>query len=152
MFKIKHTVEIDASVNLVFQVVSEIENYHRWNPWNIHCTNGPAKPGTTTEVTAVMGGKTMKLQHRILEVIPDEQFKWCDTGWFTIFAYGERARYVEEKDEGCHYRVELVVTGPLSFVAEKLYGEEINRCMRQETIALKEYCESMNDSMKSIGK
>lgn len=38
----------------------------------------------------------MTVRHKVITMQPNEHFAWCDMGWFTRFAYGERSRYIRD--------------------------------------------------------
>ncbi|MCY4045811.1 MAG: SRPBCC domain-containing protein [Cellvibrionales bacterium] len=132
---------IKATDEKVYQILTDLKNYHRWNPWVIDCSDGMINEGELTEVTVKLGKKTMKVKHKIVTLKPHSRFVWCDTGWFTLFAFGQRERTIEPCEGGVNYKVILKVTGPLAFVASLLYKKDLIHGLTQETQALKQWCE-----------
>jgi hypothetical protein len=98
------------------------------------------------DVKVKMRAKIMSVQHRILISKPNKEFRWCDVGWFTRLAYGERARYIKSlANEGVEYRVELTVTGLFSWFVKLIYGKSLEAGLKAETNALKERAEGPID-------
>ena len=141
MFEIIKKVIINASASSVYQTVSQLDHYHHWNPWVIECDNNAGASELTT-VTVKLGKKTMKVKHKVLIREPNSRFVWCDTGWFTLFAYGERHRRIAEENGNTLYTVTLRVTGPLAFMAKWLYYRKLVTGLEAETKALKDYVEA----------
>lgn len=134
---------IAAPDNLVFQVIADLANYHQWNPW-IRSASGNTTPGSIIEVTALMGKRRQHYRHRILAADSPELFHWCDIGWFTLFAYGERKRTIRRlSDEHCCYTVELRISGIARGIAQHFFGRAIELGMAQEADALQQYCEAI---------
>lgn len=141
MFILKEQVFIAASDETVYQAVTRLQDYAQWNPWVTHCTNGDAGEGELSEVTVHLGRKTMKVFHKIVEKTPNSRFVWCDTGWFTAFAFGQRERNIRPVEGGVDFEVILSIRGPLTFLTRWLFQKGLTDGLRAETLALKAYCE-----------
>ena len=102
---------------------------------------GAAEPGATVTVWTRLAGKVQPFVHRILTVDEPREFRWCDVGWMTRLAYGERTRVLSAAAEGTRYHVEVTVTGPLAWVAGWLYGPAIADGIRAEGDALQRRAE-----------
>jgi len=141
MLKLVETVTIDATPAAVFGVIADFDAYARWNPWVVWA-KGVAKEGGEVDVKAKLGKRLQAVRHRILVFRPGIEFRWCDLGWFTVLAYGERARFLDPSgDGGTTYRVELSITGPMSGLVARLLGETLRQGLRAETMALKKRVE-----------
>ncbi len=133
--------EINASPKKVYSIITDFENYSKWNPWII-AADGLPEEGRLIHIKAKMGDRIMNLRHRILTLKPDTEFRWCDVGLFTLFAYGERARFIERLENGhVTYRVDLSVTGPAQWMVKLLYGRYLKAGLRDEARALKDLAE-----------
>ena len=88
-----------------------------------------------------LGSRTMQVKHKILEMHPGRRFVWCDTGWFTAVAFGQRARTLAPVGDAVHYRVELSVRGPLAWLARLIHGNALKAGLQAETAALKQQAE-----------
>ena len=138
----ERTIDIAASPETVYDVIVDFAAYRDWNPWIDDARPVAGRPDHL-EVDAVLGDRRMKVVHRILERIPGRAFTWSDTGWFTAFAYGERARTLEPTPDGrCRYHVTLRITGPFAWLAGRLYGPALETGLTAETEALRARAEA----------
>ena len=136
-------IQIDTPPGAVFGVMVDLARYAEWNPWLVSA-RGEVRTGAVVDVTARMGRREMQVAHEILEVEPDRALRWCDLGWFTRIAYGERARVLEEHAGGTRYRCELSVTGVGAALVGPLYGRALADGLAAETRALKARAESIS--------
>src|ERR1035437_2059499 len=112
MYRICAETRIAAPAKTVYEVIDDLPNYAKWNPWNIRCEGGEVKEGAVFTVTVLLNGKFMTVRHKIIRMQPNELFSWCDMGWFTRFAYGERPRTISDAGNGqVNCRVELRISG-----------------------------------------
>jgi len=89
-----------------------------------------------------MGNRIIRVRHRILTIKPHTEFRWCDVGWFTVFSYGERARFIEPFENGhVTYRVDLTITGAAQWLVRLQYGRYLQAGLKDETRALKDQAE-----------
>lgn len=138
----KETRNIAASQQAVFDAVVDLDNYKLWNPW-IADAKGHCQEGEYITVTAVMKNKRPKFIHKILEVKSPDYFHWCDVGFFTLFAYGHRERFIKVVDDThCEYTCELEVTGMGTIFAELFFGKFMAEGMQAEADALQAYVEN----------
>jgi hypothetical protein len=142
MFKVAYETAIRACPEVVYDILTDFGNYARWNPWNVRADAGRVAEGQTVSVTVKMGRCQMTVKHKILAMKPNVELVWCDLGWFTRFAYGERACYLQPVGQTVKYRVELMVTGPLAWLAKRRFGRAIQRGVQAETDALKRLAET----------
>lgn len=143
MLSLSEETTIDAPPQTVFDVLADFASYARWNPWVVEAV-GSAVEGERVRVKARLGARTMQVDHRVLVVRPGWELRWCDLGWFTHLARGERARLLEPlPGGGVKYRVELRVTGIASSLTERLFGEALVAGIHGETAALKQRAEAI---------
>jgi hypothetical protein len=140
MFKLAAKTLIRAQPATVYGIISDIASYADWNPWNVR-GEGTAEEGKTIAITAKLGKRQLTVHHRILVAKPNETFIWCDLGWFTRLAYGERARYLEPHRDGVNYRVELTISGPLAWFVRWQMQRDLETGLRAEMEALKRRAE-----------
>ncbi len=137
------TIEIDAPDHLVYEVIADLPHYREWNPWIYHA-EGQATPGGRVVVKMRMLGKERCFDHRVLSTQPPHTFHWCDVGWFTALAYGDRLRKIERiADDKCRYQVDLRIKGVAEHLTRWLLGNALAQGMRQETFALKARAENL---------
>jgi hypothetical protein len=145
MLTIQEQTIVNASSDTVFNVITKLETYKEWNPWIVEASGIPDE-GQLIEVKVKMGAKIISAQHRILVSKPNIEFRWCDVGWFTRLAYGERARFIKPlANGGVEYRVDLTVTGFLWWFVKLVYGKSMEAGLKAETNALKERAEGSVD-------
>jgi hypothetical protein len=143
MLKLCEEVIIDAPAGTIFDVITDLERYAEWNPWIVKAAGTPDE-GATVRVRSLVGGRHIKVEHRILTSRRASEFRWCDLGWFTRLAYGERARWLEAREGGrVAYKVELKVTGVAAPLVKALLGGSLAWGLKAETDALKRRAESM---------
>ena len=132
---------INASVQKVFDVIVDYSSYSLWNRW-IHFAEENLD-GTVTVKTTI-NGKEKTFQHKIIEVSPHHTFHWCDMGWFTLFAFGQRLRNIEALSEHqCRYVCELRVTGLANKLADITHGRFMREGLTKEADSLKAYVEAL---------
>jgi uncharacterized protein YndB with AHSA1/START domain len=140
MLKLTSETRIAAPPAAVFEAMTDLDGYARWNPWNVRGA-GRAVEGELVDITVKLGRRTPHVRHRILEVKPHERFQWCDVGWFTRVAYGQRTRTLQPDGDGVRYHVELTVSGPLAWLVKWQMGRDLERGLAEETAALKKFVE-----------
>jgi len=144
MFLLTSELVIDTPATTVFEIITDFDGYQRWNPWIIRAAGG-SKEGDLVRVTSLVGGKPMKVRHRVLSHRPGREFRWCDLGWFTVFAFGQRARFLEPVTGGrVAYRCELKITGVASWLVEQQLRSSLQGGLDAETAALKERAELLH--------
>jgi hypothetical protein len=141
MFKVACETVIRAKPETIFGLISDVQRYAEWNPFNVK-GKGTVEEGNTITITAQLGKRRLDVNHKILVKRPNERLIWCDLGWFTALAYGERARYLDARADGVHYRVELVITGPLAWFVKYQMHHALQSGMQAETDALKRVAEA----------
>ena len=131
---------IQVSDQKVFEIISDFSSYSKWNKW-IHIAEENAD-GTVTVKTTIKG-KEKTFQHKMIEATSPHTFHWCDLGWFTKLAFGQRIRHIEKISENeCRYRCELRVEGIAEKLANKSHGAFMREGMKKEADSLKLYAES----------
>jgi uncharacterized protein YndB with AHSA1/START domain len=136
-------IAIDAPPETVYRAITDFGRYAEWNPWVCEAA-GRADEGEVVRIAVKLGSRKTRVRHRILTHRPSAEFCWCDLGWFTALAYGERARHLDPSaGGGTAYRVELRVTGPAVRLVEKRLGRALADGLRAETQALKRRAESL---------
>jgi hypothetical protein len=143
MLRLVEETTIRARPDDVFRVMTDFDRYAEWNPWIVKA-RGTAKEGEIVTIRIKLGGRSpMRVRHRILTIVPGAELRWCDLGWFTAIAYGERTRRVEPlADGGVTYRAELTIRGIGWRLVRALHGRALAEGMKAETDALKRRAES----------
>lgn len=144
MQKLVETIDIEAPDHVVYDVITDLARYREWNPWILHA-EGSVTPGNRVKVTLHMFGRDQVFDHRILATEKPHTFHWCDVGWFTAFAYGDRLRNIEAlTSERCRYRVELRIEGIAERLTQWIFGRQLREGLHAETQALKAWAEDIH--------
>jgi hypothetical protein len=139
MLRLVEETTIRARPDAVFRVMTDFDRYAEWNPWIIKA-RGTAKEGEIVTIRIKLGGgRPMRVRHRILSILPGVELRWCDLGWFTAIAYGERTRRIDPLPggDGVAYRAELTIRGIGWRLVRALHGRALAEGMKAETSALK---------------
>lgn len=73
---VRTTLDIDAPLEKVWEVLSDFSSYGEWNPF-IRRIDAKLEAGTNVDFKADMGkGRTMNIQAKMLRVQPPTGFRW----------------------------------------------------------------------------
>ncbi len=135
---------IQASAAQVYGALVDFGNYPQWNPWLIKVKGEPVVGSAVVAVVAEQfGGNVVK--HQILQAESPSHFVWCDLGWFTRWAGGQRSRQIQPiNEQQCSYRCELRISGPLAWAIDFWMGAKIRAGMAAEADALQRHCAQVN--------
>lgn len=75
MATITHSIDIDATPQQVWDVVSDLEGYASWNPFMIR-GRGRFAAGERVEITMRPGERTMTFRPTVLEAEPLRRIRW----------------------------------------------------------------------------
>jgi hypothetical protein len=132
---------IRGTVDQVWDTLVDLPRYSEWNPWVVQA-EGQVVPGAGVKVQVVLNGKTQAADHKVLDVNPKTDFCWRDAGWNSWFVYGQRCRTLTPQADGTvHYHVELLLDGPIDWLADWTEGQAMRDGMTAETAALKKRVE-----------
>ncbi len=75
MKELRTEVEVQASSEKVWQILTNLEEYSQWNPF-IHQAIGTAKMGEKVDITFRSGSKEMTLHCTVIKVEPNRELRW----------------------------------------------------------------------------
>ncbi|MEW6405978.1 MAG: SRPBCC domain-containing protein [Chloroflexota bacterium] len=75
MKELRTEIEIQASPEKVWQVLTHLDQYPEWNPF-IHHAVGKAKLGEKVDITLRSGSKEMTLHCVVIKVEPNKELRW----------------------------------------------------------------------------
>ncbi len=144
-------VEIDAPIELVWEIMTGFERYPEWNPFNrFFKLDKDAKPGDTVTFGPVWG----PYERAEGEPLPEAGFiqretitVWEDNACLSYAALSkvfsaERSQYLSVLDNGkTHYQTFERMNGMLSPVFRLLYGKKIMAGFDANGLALRERAE-----------
>jgi hypothetical protein len=91
--------EIDAPADRVWEILSDVGNYPRWNPF-IRGVSGRLAVGETIEVyLALAPGRIQKFTPRVTAFQPGREIRWLGRLWQPHVFDGEHRLLIEPLDE-----------------------------------------------------
>jgi hypothetical protein len=134
---------INAPMEVVFKLITDLPNYQNWNPFLIKAS-GVVKVGGVVSGKSNLGWVTTPYRHRIFDYAPNQSFGYRDFGLLALFVCSERSRHLETVDGKTHFRCYLKISRPLSGLLNILFGKGLRDGMVAETNALKFEAEKMS--------
>ncbi len=82
------SIEIAAPIDLVWQVMTEVERYHEWNPFivSVYSDGKLEVGGAMTLHVRWAGGGGAKSRERVTRMDRPHAFEYCFTGWMSTLA------------------------------------------------------------------
>lgn len=107
MKELRTEIEIQATPDKVWQVLTSLDKYPEWNPF-IHHAIGKAKVGEKVDITFRSGSKDMTLHCTVIKAEPNRELSWkyhviLPSLWsgvhsFTIEPIGDdRVRFIDKE-------------------------------------------------------
>ena len=75
MKELRTEIEIEATPEKVWQVLTNLDQYPQWNPF-IHHATGKARVGEKVDITFRSGSREMVLHCVVLHVEPNRELRW----------------------------------------------------------------------------
>jgi hypothetical protein len=97
MKELRTEIEIQATPEKVWQVVSELDQYPEWNPF-IHQAIGKAKMGEQVDITFKTGSKEMTLHCLVIKSEPNRELCWKYHVGSQLLFSGEHSFTIEPVD------------------------------------------------------
>ena len=132
---------IDAPSEVVFGLIEDLPAYADWNPF-VTADSGSAGLNQVVKGKSFLGPFTVSYRHKIYEFTPGKSLCWKDFGLVALAACGDRARFVEPDNGKTRYKCHLRVSGPLSFIANAIFGKHLRHGIVEECKALKVLAEN----------
>lgn len=140
--EIRTQIIIKAKPDKIWSVLTDFENYPKWNPF-IKSISGDARIGNQITVSiSPTGGKGMTFNPTVLEFSPNKEFRWIGNLFFKGLFDGEHK--FELIDNG---------NGTTTFVhSEKFQGILVGLFKKQLETTTKNGFEMMNESLKKCAE
>jgi hypothetical protein len=100
MFEIRTSVDIDASAEQVWAVISDFAAYPQWNPFVRRIHGWPERGQKLHVEIAPPGGKVMCFRPRVLEAVRPERLSWLGRVVLPGLFDGEHHFFIEQRAEG----------------------------------------------------
>ncbi len=99
MAHIQSSIEISAGVSRVWDVVSSLAQYERWNPFLVK-GEGAFVPGERLQLTIKAGARTMTFKPTVVDVEPGRRVQWVGRLGVRGIFDGEHAFELESLGDG----------------------------------------------------
>jgi hypothetical protein len=124
MKELRTDIEIDATPERVWEVLTDFAAYPEWNPF-IRKIEGEAAPGSTLEVRMESpGGRAMTFKPTVLEVAPRRELRWLGRVLAPRVFDGEHSFRIEPIDDS---RVRFVQAERFSGVLVPLFSKTLEK-------------------------
>ncbi len=97
MKELRTEIEIQATPDTVWQVLTDLDKYPEWNPF-IHHAIGMAQVGKKVDITFKSGSKEMMLHCTVVKVEPNKELRWKYHVALPILFSGEHSFIIEQVD------------------------------------------------------
>jgi hypothetical protein len=95
MKELRTEIEIQATPDKVWQVLTNLDQYPEWNPF-IHHAIGKAKLGEKVDITFRSGSKEMTLHCIVVKVEPNKELCWKYHVVLPVLFSGEHSFIIEQ--------------------------------------------------------
>lgn len=136
--EVRTEIEIDASPEKVWKILTDFDKYDQWNPY-IHKIIGEAKEGTKIKIhIETPGGKNRKYEPTVTKVKQGSEIRWRGKSLIPGFLNGEHVFMIEQlQSERIRFTQLEVFEGLLS----SFFGKSVD-------VDMKEGLEEMNSALK----
>ncbi|MCF2972057.1 SRPBCC domain-containing protein [Synechococcus sp. Nb3U1] len=139
MKEISTSIDINASVQKVWQILMDFSAYEQWNPF-IRSIEGQAREGSQLQVQIQPpGGQRMAFKPTVVAVLPEREFGWLGHFILPGLFDGEHRFQLETLGE---HRVRLTHSERFSGLLLPLLSKSLDTTVRQGF-------EAMNQALKS---
>ena len=113
MRTITHTIDIAASPEEVWRVLTDLPAYKDWNPFLIEAS-GAVEVGSRLRIVMRPGSRTMTFSPTVLEVVPQQRLRWLGRLLVRGLFDGEHTLTLEALPDGaCRFTQSERFTGLL---------------------------------------
>jgi hypothetical protein len=99
MKEICSKIQINASPSNVWSIITDFENYGKWNPF-IKEISGDTKEGSTIQVfIKPPNSNGMKFKPKILKYEPEKEIRWLGKLWIPKIFDGQHSLTIKKLDE-----------------------------------------------------
>jgi len=144
MFVIEKIVEIDASPEQVWNVITDLKSYPEWNPFMLECST-TFKPGALIDMKVALFSKPQPQQEIVKEYIEGKLFSYTMKpvgGGMVLSSF--RSHEVEAFPNGrTRYRSYFYLKGWLSPLVRTLLGSRLEKGFAGMTKGIQERAEKL---------
>ena len=138
MREVRAEIEIDASPDKVWGILTDFEKYSQWNPF-INKIIGKAKEGSKIEIhVETPSGKNRKYEPTVTKVEQGRELRWLGKSSIPGFMNGEHVFMIEKLHSG---RILFIQREVFNGLLSSLFGKSLD-------IDIKEGLDEMNRALK----
>lgn len=137
MSQLEYQVAIDATPEVVWQVLTDLASYPAWNRYASQA-RGELRVGADIEIVVHLGRSTQRVNNRVLEITPPRRLCWVSRSWYSVLVYGVRCRTITPQADGkTLFREEETMRGPLRGVVVGILKHQLLEGLRAECESVK---------------
>ena len=110
MKELRTEIEIQASPDKVWQILTDLDRYPEWNPF-IHHAIGKAKVGEKVDITFLSGKKDMTLHCTVIKAEPNRELCWNYHVMLPGLWRGEHS-----------FTIEVLAPGHIRFIDKEIFN------------------------------
>ena len=143
-------IDIDAPPEHVWDVLTDFDRYHEWNPF-ARVVGRPTRNARLHVELTPPGGRTMRFRPTVTCVEEDHELRWLGHLWRPGVFDGEHRFVLEPLDGGARTSVTHAetFTGALSPVVWRFIGARTERGFEAMNAALKRRVEGVTDEAEA---
>ncbi|TMR06775.1 SRPBCC domain-containing protein [Actinomadura soli] len=103
--EVSSTIEISASADEVYGIVTDFDGFPQWNPFIVRAEGAPKEGARLHNVLRDSGGGTMAFAPKVLKAEPGRELRWIGRLWMPGIVDGEHYFRIEPAGNG---RVRLI--------------------------------------------
>ena len=136
---IRTEIEINASADRVWGVLTDFASYPEWNPFITRISGSPIVGSRIETFIQPPGGRGMRFKPTVLAFAPDREFRWLGNVLIRGIFDGEHS-----------FRIERVTQERVRFVQEERFSGmlAVPPLLRMATRGAQEGFEAMNQALK----
>jgi hypothetical protein len=143
---IRSAIEIRASVESCWQVLTDFASYPEWNPLVLQLRGRPREGGRIMIRTQPLGRLPVALRPRVLAWRPPHELRWRSAFVFSQLFAGEHGFRLEALDEGrTRFVQDQTISGLLVPLYARLRLPATRRAFERMDEALRERAEALAD-------
>lgn len=136
-------VVIDASVETVWQVLTDIDSYPEWNEYSPSVVGDLVVGGIVT-IQSHLGNAIEEVDNQVDVLDTNKKLCWHSLNWYSELAQGTRCRIIEPLDGGgVRFRHHEIMAGPVSGTIADLFKVDILAGLNLMNAGLKDRAESL---------
>ena len=151
-WEVEHRMEVDASPETIWRLLTDFDSYPSWNRYSRNIT-GEFGLGERIVVEANLGGRTQLVENHIVSIKPAAELCWQSADWFAALSRGLRCRWLVEQDSGktllIHHEI---MSGPLAWLIKLLFFEKIQNGLRTVNESVAAEAVNITRKTEAVGK